>query len=208
DELVAGRARVGEAAEGGADAQVSLPVEREPLRAAVGEPDVVDAGSRAEEELVLQLPVLARKDHVHARPEVAVDDSLVGAQTCMPLGRVVPEQIVDPGRPRALAADGDVPVRAEEAKRKRHTAPFSLLPRTLEGEHRLPAREEDREAGALGGVADGRVGLAGIGGEGEWQLPVVGERLLLRRRRRRPPRLLGRSLRRTDLEQNARGGYG
>ena len=182
-----------------------MPVEREPLRAAVGEPDVADAGSGADEELVLQLPFLAREDHVHTRPEIAVDDALVGAQTCMPLGRVIPEQIVDPARPRALAADGDVPVRAEEAKRERHAAPFSLLARTLDGKHRLPAREEDREAGALDGVADARVGLAGVGGEGERQLPVGRERLLLRRRRRR---LLGQNLRRTDLEQNARGGHG
>ena len=110
------------------DAQVPSPVEREPLRAAVGEPDVADARSRADEELVLQLAVLPGEDHVHARPEVAVDDALVGAQAGVPLGGVVPEQVVDPARPRALAADGDVPVRAEEAERERDAAPSCRLP--------------------------------------------------------------------------------
>ena len=92
--------------------------------------------------------------------------------------------VIELGRNGVTGADLARRRDAEEAEREPRALSPALLARALEGEHRLPAREEDREAGAVRRVANTRVGLPGVRREGK-------------RQRQQEPRVPGHAGRRT-----------
>ena len=121
-------------------------------------------GAGRQVELVLEAAVPAGEDHVDARPEVAVDELLVGRQVRCGLRR---RQVVHPSRARSARLKASRPrwSRGSGARARGRARPSK-------GKHRLVLGEEEAEARALREVAHALVGLAGVRDEGERQLPV------------------------------------
>ncbi len=97
--LVSVGLRVLQLAPPGQDEQVALSVQAQPGRAPVGQPDVRNVRPGLHHESVLERPCLTAVAQVDAGVELVVDHFPVGGDIRVPLRRVVPDEVVNFGRP-------------------------------------------------------------------------------------------------------------
>ena len=167
DPLVAAGSLVGQSAESGLDPKISRLGKREPFSSRVSQADVGDACPGADGELVDETPGLAAKDHVDARPEVAVDDLAIGRQTGLPPRAIGVLDVVDGPLTAVARHHTSVRIGAEEAQ-VQHLLALSLG----EGQHHFVFGEVEAEAGPLRVVRNAAIGLPPVRHEGQRKLSV------------------------------------
>ncbi len=140
--------------------ELALGIDLEIVRARKAKCDLIWIGARRDDEVVLELPLLAVVNEVDARVDTAVAHLRERRDVRAPMRRIVADEVVGLARQLVDAAHGGRRSRADDAHSKRGCAIW--ITRLVEHEHCFLWREKQGVARTMGREANGFVRLGPI----------------------------------------------
>jgi len=142
--------------------------------------DAAGVGARGDHKVVLQLPLIAVEDQIHAGIDLGEVDFAKGLDAGVPFLGIVADQVADRAGLRIEAGDGGVGAGAHQLHAQ--CVNRSGLPDIVRCRAALPLKvqdnfifgQEERVAGAARKKLHAGVGLALVGFEAERNLAVIG----------------------------------
>ncbi len=141
----------------------ALRVDSQAVRAGERDPELRGIGARRDDEVVLEAPIVAVEDRVHAGIDRAVANGAESGDVLTPSGWVGAREVGRRARELPLACDR----RRRRAREPHANDALARFGFGIEREHGLVGREEDPIAGASREEAHSSVALAGVPLEAE-----------------------------------------